>query len=79
MICSYCGKDLQDSKHTYPELKEIIRSKDSNSSLHVDELSKINKIFFPRYPIALIDICTDCECAIAEAANKFILKQRLLR
>jgi hypothetical protein len=78
MICTYCGKDLQDSKRTYPELRELIRSKDSNRSLHVDDLYRVSEIFSPARP-TIIDICTDCEYAIAEDANKFILKQRLLR
>jgi len=79
MICKYCHKDIEDSKHTYPELKELIRSKGITSSCYIDELDKINKIFFAKDMSPFIHICIDCECAIAEDSDKFILKQRLLR
>jgi hypothetical protein len=78
MTCGYCGKDFQQSNRAYSELREIIRSKDSTSSLHINELYRVSKIFFPNYP-SVMDICIDCEYEIAKDPNKFILKQRLLR
>ena len=79
MNCDYCGKDLQDTERSYPELRELVKSRDSNRALHIDEMSRISKMFFPNYPRLLVDICTDCEYEIAKDPNKFILKQRLLR
>ena len=78
MICEYCFKDTKDIKGDYSKLREIIKFKGITSSCYIKELFRVSKTLFPERP-AIMDVCIDCECAIAEDSDKFILKQRLLR
>jgi hypothetical protein len=79
MICSYCGKVLQDSKRTHSDLQEWLMANEEPACVHMERFGLVNQTIFPNTRPNLLEICNDCKYDIVTDHNKFILKQRLLR